>query len=198
MKKLILILGILIGVSIGVSSQNDVKPLTQEEAEYLSNTTNGDLSPEDIETAYIIANTPIYNEVRSSDTLNKKTESLLFKSFSTSYDEVVGSDKIENLFNDSMNVFVTDSKEGYEYSYYNKTYLETMNLIYSRIDTFLKNETLIMGTTTTEEKLFFDLDDEDVLIRYTITEGSSVWDHRVIFYFWNNKITGVKISIEGV
>ena len=198
MKKLILILGILIGLSIGVSSQNDVKPLTQEEAEYLSNTTNGDLSPEDIETAYIIANTPIYNEVRSSDTLNKKIESLLSKSFSTSYDEVVGSDKIENLFNDSMNVFVTDSKEGYEYSYYNKTYLETMNLIYSRIDTFLKNETLIMGTTTTEEKLFFDLDDEDVLIRYTITEGSSVWDHRVIFYFWNNKITGVQIEIEGV
>ena len=73
-----------------------------------------------------------------------------------------------------------------------------MNLIYSRIDTFLKNETLIMGTTTTEEKLFFDLDDEDVVIRYTITEGSSVWDHRVIFYFWNNKITGVQIEIEGV
>jgi len=198
MKKLILIIGILIGLTIGASSQNDAKPLTQEEAEYLSKTTNGVLSPEDIETAYIIANTPIYNEVRSSDTLNKKIESLLSKSFSTSYDEVVGSDKIENLFNDSMNVFVTDSKEGYEYSYYNKTYLETMNLIYSRIDTFLKNETLIMGTTTTEEKLFFDLDDEDVLIRYTITEGSSVWDHRVIFYFWNNKITGVKISIEGV
>ena len=198
MKKLILIIGILIGLTIGASSQNDAKPLTQEEAEYLSKTTNGVLSPEDIETAYIIANTPIYNEVRSSDTLNKKTESLLFKSFSTSYNEVVGSDKIENLFDDSMNVFVTDSKEGYEYSYYNKTYLETMNLIYSRIDTFLKNETLIMGTTTTEEKLFFDLDDEDVLIRYTITEGSSVWDHRVIFYFWNNKITGVKISIEGV
>ena len=198
MKKLILILGILIGLSIGVSSQNDVKPLTQEEAEYLSNTTNGDLSPEDIETAYIIANTPIYNEVRSSDTLNKKIESLLFKSFSTSYDEVVGSDKIENLFDDSMNVFVTDSKEGYEYSYYNKTYLETMNLIYSRIDTFLKNETLILSTTTTEEKSFFHLDDEDVVITYTITEGSSVWDHRVIFYFWNNKITGVQISIEGV
>ena len=59
MKKLILILGILIGLSIGVSSQNDVKPLTQEEAEYLSNTTNGDLSPEDIETAYIIANSII-------------------------------------------------------------------------------------------------------------------------------------------
>ena len=198
MKKLILIIGILIGLTIGASSQNDAKPLTQEEAEYLSKTTNGVLSPEDIETAYIIANTPIYNEVRSSDTLNKKIESLLSKSFSTSYDEVVGSDKIENLFNDSMNVFVTDSKEGYEYSYYNKTYLETMNLIYSRIDTFLKNETLIMGTTTTEEKLFFDLDDEDVLIRYTITEGSSVWDHRVIFYFWNNKITGVQIEIEGV
>jgi len=198
MKKIILILGILIGLSIGVSSQNDVKPLTQEEAEYLSNTTNGDLSPEDIETAYIIANTPIYNEVRSSDTLNKKTESLLFKSFSTSYDEVVGSDKIENLFDDSMNVFVTDYKEGYKYSYYNKTYLETMDLIYSRIDTILKNETLIMGTTTTEEKSFFQLDDEDVLIRYTITEGSSVWDHRVIFYFWNNKITGVQIEIEGV
>ena len=30
MKKLILILGILIGLSIGVSSQNDVKPLTEE------------------------------------------------------------------------------------------------------------------------------------------------------------------------
>ena len=198
MKKLILILGILIGLSIGVSSQNDVKPLTQEEAEYLSNTTNGDLSPEDIETAYIIANTPIYNEVRSSDTLNKKTESLLFKSFSTSYDEVVGSDKIENLFDDSMNVFVTDYKEGYEYSYYNKTYLETMDLIYSRIDTFLKNETLILSTTKTEEKSFFQLDDEDVVITYTITEGISVWDHRVIFYFWNNKITGVQIEIEGV
>ena len=94
MKKLILILGILIGLTIGVSCQNDVKPLTQEEAEYLSNTTNGDLSPEDIETAYIIANTPTYNEVRTSDTLNKKIESLLSKSFSTSYDEVVGSDKI--------------------------------------------------------------------------------------------------------
>ena len=198
MKNLILILGILIGLSNVVSSQNDVKPLTQEEAEYLSNTTNGVLSPEDIDTAYIIANTPIYNEIRSSDTLNKKIESLLCKSFSTSYDEVVGSDKIENLFNDSMNVFVTDSKEGYKYSYYNKTYLETMDLIYSRIDTFLKNETLIMGTTTTEEKSFFQLDDEDVLIRYTITEGSSVWDHRVIFYFWNNKITGVQIEIEGV
>jgi hypothetical protein len=198
MKKLILIIGILIGLTIGASSQNDAKPLTQEEAEYLSNTTNGDLSPEDIETAYIIANTPTYNEVRSSDTLNKKIESLLFKSFSTSYNEVVGSDKIENLFDDSMNVFVTDSKEGYQYSYYNKTYLETMNLIYSRIDTFLKNETLIMGTTTTEEKSFFDLDDEDVVITYTITEGSSVWDHRVIFYFWNNKITGVQIEIEGV
>ena len=198
MKNLILILGILIGLSIGVSAQNDVKPLTEEEAEYLSKTTNGVLSPEDIKTAYIIANTPIYNEVRSSDTLNKKIESLLSKSFSTSYDEVVGSDKIENLFNDSMNVFVTDSKEGYKYSYYNKTYLETMDLIYSRIDTFLKNETLIMGTTTTEEKSFFQLDDEDVLIRYTITEGSSVWDHRVIFYFWNNKITGVSIDIEGV
>jgi hypothetical protein len=198
MKKIILILGILIGLTIGASSQNDAKPLTQEEAEYLSNTTNGDLSPEDIETAYIIANTPIYNEVRSSDTLNKKIESLLFKSFSTSYDEVVGSDKIENLFDDSMNVFVTDSKEGYEYSYYNKTYLETMDLIYSRIDTFLKNETLILSTTKTEEKSFFQLDDEDVVITYTITEGSSVWDHRVIFYFWNNKITGVQIEIEGV
>ena len=159
MKKLILIIGILIGLSIGLSSQNDLKPLTQEEAEYLSNTTNGDLSPEDIETAYIIANTPTYNEVRSSDTLNKKIESLLFKSFSTSYNEVVGSDKIENLFDDSMNVFVTDYKEGYEYSYYNKTYLETMDLIYSRIDTFLKNETLILSTTKTEEKSFFQLDD---------------------------------------
>ena len=198
MKNLILIIGILIGLTIVVSSQNDVKPLTEEEAEYLSKTTNGDLSPEDIKTAYIIANTPIYNEVRSSDTLNKKIESLLCKSFSTSYDEVVGSDKIENLFNDSMNVFVTDSKEGYKYSYYNKTYLETMDLIYSRIDTFLKNETLILSTTTTEEKSFFDLDDEDVVITYTITEGSSVWDHRVIFYFWNNKITGVSIWMEGV
>ena len=197
MKKLILILGILIGLTNVVSSQNDVKPLTQEEAEYLSNTTNGDLSPEDIETAYIIANTPIYNEVRSSDTLNKKIESLLFKSFSTSYDEVVGSDKIENLFDDSMNVFVTDSKEGYEYSYYNKTYLETMNLIYSRIDTFLKNETLIVSIT--KEGGFRNLvDDEDVVITYTITEGSYVWDHRVIFYFWNNKITGVSIWMEGV
>lgn len=196
MKKLILILGILIGLIIGVSSQNDVKPLTEEEAEYLSKTTNGVLSPEDIETAYIIANTPIYNEVRSSDTLNKEIESLLSKSFSTSYDEVVGSDKIENLFDDSMNVFVTDLKEGYKYSYYNKTYLETMNLIYSRIDTILKNETLILSTT--KDKSFFQLDNEDVVITYTITEGSSVWDHRVIFYFWNNKITGVSIWMEGV
>jgi hypothetical protein len=196
MKKIILILGILIGLIIGVSSQNDVKPLTEEEAEYLSKTTNGVLSPEDIETAYIIANTPIYNEVRSSDTLNKKIESLLSKSFSTSYDEVVGSDKIENLFDDSMNVFVTDLKEGYKYSYYNKTYLETMNLIYSRIDTILKNETLILSTT--KDKSFFQLDNEDVVITYTITEGSSVWDHRVIFYFWNNKITGVSIWMEGV
>lgn len=196
MKKIILILGILIGLIIGVSSQNDVKPLTEEEAEYLSKTTNGVLSPEDIETAYIIANTPIYNEVRSSDTLNKEIESLLSKSFSTSYDEVVGSDKIENLFDDSMNVFVTDLKEGYKYSYYNKTYLETMNLIYSRIDTILKNETLILSTT--KDKSFFQLDNEDVVITYTITEGSSVWDHRVIFYFWNNKITGVSIWMEGV
>jgi hypothetical protein len=196
MKKIILILGILIGLIIGVSSQNDVKPLTEEEAEYLSKTTNGVLSPEDIETAYIISNTPIYNEVRSSDTLNKEIESLLSKSFSTSYDEVVGSDKIENLFDDSMNVFVTDLKEGYKYSYYNKTYLETMNLIYSRIDTILKNETLILSTT--KDKSFFQLDNEDVVITYTITEGSSVWDHRVIFYFWNNKITGVSIWMEGV
>ena len=197
MKKLILIIGILIGLTIGASSQNDAKPLTQEEAEYLSNTTNGDLSPEDIETAYIIANTPIYNEVRSSDTLNKKIESLLFKSFSTSYDEVVGSDKIENLFNDSMNVFVTDSKEGYKYSYYNKTYLETMDLIFSRIGTILKNETLIVSII--KEGGFRNLvDDEDVVITYTITEGSYVWDHRVIFYFWNNKITGVSIWMEGV
>ena len=196
MKKIILILGILIGLIIGVSSQNDVKPLTEEEAEYLSKTTNGVLSPEDIETAYIIANTPIYNEVRSSDTLNKEIESLLSKSFSTSYDEVVGSDKIENLFDDSMNVFVTDLKEGYKYSYYNKTYLETMNLIYSRIDTILKNETLILSTT--KDKSFFQLDNEDVVITYTITEGSYVWDHKVIFYFWNNKITGVSIWMEGV
>ena len=196
MKKIILILGILIGLIIGVSSQNDVKPLTEEEAEYLSKTTNGVLSPEDIETAYIISNTPIYNEVRSSDTLNKEIESLLSKSFSTSYDEVVGSDKIENLFDDSMNVFVTDLKEGYKYSYYNKTYLETMNLIYSRIDTILKNETLILSTT--KDKSFFQLDNEDVVITYTITEGSSVWDHRVIFYFWNNKITGVSIWMVGV
>ena len=197
MKKLILILGILIGLSIGVSSQNDVKPLTEEEAEYLSNTTNGVLSPEDIETAYIIANTPIYNEVRSSDTLNKEIESLLSKSFSTSYDEVVGSDKIENLFNDSMNVFVTDSKEGYKYSYYNKTYLETMDLIFSRIGTILKNETLIVSII--KEGGFRNLvDDEDVVITYTITEGSYVWDHKVIFYFWNNKITGVSIWMEGV
>ena len=197
MKKIILIIGILIGLSIGVSSQNDVKPLTEEEAEYLSNTTNGVLSPEDIETAYIIANTPIYNEVRSSDTLNKEIESLLSKSFSTSYDEVVGSDKIENLFNDSMNVFVTDSKEGYKYSYYNKTYLETMDLIYSRIGTILKNETLIVSII--KEGGFRNLvDDEDVVITYTITEGSYVWDHKVIFYFWNNKITGVSIWMEGV
>ena len=35
---------------------------------------------------------------KPQDTLNKKIESLLSKSFSTSYDEVVGSDKIENLF----------------------------------------------------------------------------------------------------
>ena len=197
MKNLILIIGILIGLTIGVSAQNDVKPLTEEEAEYLSKTTNGDLSPEDIKTAYIIANTPIYNEVRSSDTLNKEIESLLCKSFSTSYDEVVGSDKIENLFNDSMNVFVTDSKEGYKYSYYNKTYLETMDLIYSRIDTILKNETLIVSIT--KEGGFRNLvDNEDVVITYTITEGSYVWDHRVIFYFWNNKITGVSIWMEGV
>ena len=197
MKKIILIIGILIGLSIGVSSQNDVKPLTEEEAEYLSNTTNGVLSPEDIETAYIIANTPIYNEVRSSDTLNKEIESLLSKSFSTSYDEVVGSDKIENLFNDSMNVFVTDSKEGYKYSYYNKTYLETMDLIFSRIGTILKNETLIVSII--KEGGFRNLvDDEDVVITYTITEGSYVWDHKVIFYFWNNKITGVSIWMEGV
>ena len=197
MKKLILILGILIGLSIGVSSQNDLKPLTEEEAEYLSKTTNGVLSPEDIKTAYIIANTPIYNEVISSDTLNKKIESLLFKSFSTSYDEVVGSDKIENLFDDSMNVFVTDSKEGYKYSYYNKTYLETMDLIFSRIGTILKNETLIVSII--KEGGFRNLvDDEDVVITYTITEGSYVWDHKVIFYFWNNKITGVSIWMEGV
>ena len=197
MKKIILIIGILIGLSIGVSSQNDVKPLTEEEAEYLSKTTNGDLSPEDIKTAYVIANTPIYNEVRSSDTLNKEIESLLSKSFSTSYDEVVGSDKIENLFNDSMNVFVTDSKEGYKYSYYNKTYLETMDLIFSRIGTILKNETLIVSII--KEGGFRNLvDDEDVVITYTITEGSYVWDHKVIFYFWNNKITGVSIWMEGV
>jgi hypothetical protein len=197
MKKIILILGILIGLTIGVSSQNDAKPLTEEEAEYLSKTTNGVLSPEDIKTAYIIANTPIYNEVRSSDTLNKEIESLLSKSFSTSYDEVVGSDKIENLFNDSMNVFVTDSKEGYKYSYYNKTYLETMDLIFSRIGTILKNETLIVSII--KEGGFRNLvDDEDVVITYTITEGSYVWDHKVIFYFWNNKITGVSIWMEGV
>ena len=197
MKNLILIIGILIGLTIVVSSQNDVKPLTEEEAEYLSKTTNGVLSPEDIETAFIIANTPIYNEVRSSHTLNKKIESLLCKSFSTSYDAVVGSDKIENLFNDSMNVFVTDSKEGYKYSYYNKTYLETMDLIFSRIGTILKNETLIVSIT--KEGGFRNLvDNEDVVITYTITEGSYVWDHRVIFYFWNNKITGVSIWMEGI
>jgi len=33
MKKLILILGILIGLTIGVSSQNDIKPLTEEAAD---------------------------------------------------------------------------------------------------------------------------------------------------------------------
>ena len=41
MKNLILILGILIGLTIGVSAQNDVNPLTEEEAEHLSKTTNG-------------------------------------------------------------------------------------------------------------------------------------------------------------
>ena len=106
-------------------------------------------------------------------------------------------DELLNLFNDSMNVFVTDSKEGYKYSYYNKTYLETMDLIFSRIGTILKNETLIVSII--KEGGFRNLvDDEDVVITYTITEGSYVWDHKVIFYFWNNKITGVSIWMEGV
>ena len=72
MKKLILIIGILIGLTISVAVQNDVKPLTEEKVEYPSKKTNGDLSPEDIKTDFIIANTPICNEIKSSDTLNKK------------------------------------------------------------------------------------------------------------------------------
>ena len=51
MKKIILIIGILIGLTIGVSSQNDAKPLTEEDAEEISMMTNGVLSPEDIKTA---------------------------------------------------------------------------------------------------------------------------------------------------
>tara|TARA_R110000803_G_scaffold73605_1_gene137456 strand:- start:965 stop:1579 length:615 start_codon:yes stop_codon:yes gene_type:complete len=74
MKKLILIIGILIGLTIGVSSQNDAKPLTEQDAEEISMMTNGDLSPEDIKTAVNNSHTVIFKEIKSSDTLNKKIE----------------------------------------------------------------------------------------------------------------------------
>ena len=69
MKKLILILGILIGLQISGSTQ-----ITEQEAEEMSMMTNGDLSPEDIKTGILNAHTIVYKEIKSSDTLNKKIE----------------------------------------------------------------------------------------------------------------------------
>ena len=69
MKKLILILGILIGLQISGSTQ-----ITEQEAEEISMMTNGDLSPEDIKTAVNNSHTVIYKEIKSSDTINKKIE----------------------------------------------------------------------------------------------------------------------------
>jgi len=69
MKKLILIIGILIGLQISGSTQ-----ITEQEAEEMSMMTNGDLSPEDIKTGILNAHTIVYKEIKSSDTLNKKIE----------------------------------------------------------------------------------------------------------------------------
>ena len=69
MKKLILIIGILIGLQISGSTQ-----ITEQEAEEISMMTNGDLSPEDIKTGILNAHTIVYKEIKSSDTLNKKIE----------------------------------------------------------------------------------------------------------------------------
>ena len=96
MKKLILIIGILIGLQISGSTQ-----ITEQEAEEMSMMTNGDLSPEDIKTGILNAHTIVYKEIKSSDTLNKKIEEA-FLSLNKNHNDNNIIKLMDSLYNWSM------------------------------------------------------------------------------------------------
>lgn len=123
-------------------------------------------------------------------------EEVLSKAFSSSFAEVHADTDVRNMFKDSIDIFVTDWKEGMYYNYYNRPYTECIEIIFSRIYEILEDETLVVSTN--KDGNWGKIDENDVTVTLTVYENQDEWDHRVIFYFWNDKIIGVKVDLEGI
>lgn len=125
-----------------------------------------------------------------------KNETYLYNTFKEPvYADMVNNNNLQKKFKDSVDVFVTDWSTGYYYQYFNKTYTDCIDIIFSRFEKLFSEKQYSFSYNKDGD--WGKIDENDVTLTYTIIDDEE-WDHRLQFYFWNNKITGIKIDVEGI
>jgi len=120
-----------------------------------------------------------------------QTASILINALLGSPKEMIQSDEICTLFAEEIDLVKYDFDNGDTYRYTNISYLETVTVIFSSLGSILNDPTLTI-TRLTEFSSAMPWQKEDFVLMLKVDGGN----HKIIFFTYKDKITGVVIHID--